>query len=66
MKERNLSAIHWLGCALLLSVLAVAGRAQTQGEITGVITDPGGAIVQGATIAVTNTATRSSSLGHQQ
>jgi Carboxypeptidase regulatory-like domain/TonB-dependent Receptor Plug Domain len=57
MKKRDLSAIHWLGCVLLLSVLAVAGRAQTQGEITGVITDPGSAIVQGATITVTNTAT---------
>ncbi len=56
MKVGNLSAIHWLGCALLLSVWAIAGRAQTQGEITGVITDPGGAIIQGATIVVTNTA----------
>jgi Carboxypeptidase regulatory-like domain/TonB-dependent Receptor Plug Domain len=57
MKKRDISVIHWLGCVLLLSVSAIAGRAQTQGEITGVITDPGGAIVQGATITVTNTAT---------
>jgi carboxypeptidase family protein len=55
--KKNLSAIQWLRCALLLSLLLINGRAQTQGEITGVISDSGGAVVQGATVAVTNTAT---------
>src|SRR5262245_10232923 len=55
--KKNLSAIQWLRCALLLSLLLINGRAQTQGEITGVVSDTGGAVVQGATVVVTNSAT---------
>jgi TonB family protein len=44
-------------CALLLSASAIIGMAQTQGEITGVVTDSRGAVIQGATVIATNTAT---------
>ena len=36
----------------------MTGRAQTQGGITGTVTDSSGAPVPGATVTVTNTATR--------
>jgi TonB family protein len=52
-----LIAHHFLGCALLLSASATTGMAQTQGEITGVITDSSGAGIRGAAVIVTNTAT---------
>lgn len=52
-----LFAHHFLGCALLLSASAITGMAQTQGEITGVITDFNGARIRGADVIVTNTAT---------
>jgi TonB family protein len=65
MEKRLLSSIcafalishHFLGCALLLSASAITGLAQTQGEITGVITDFNGARIRGADVIVTNTAT---------
>ncbi len=41
----------------LLSALFVGARAQTSGEITGVVTDASGAAVSGATVSVTNVAT---------
>lgn len=41
---------------LLQLSLAVHGQTPTTGEITGVITDPGGAVVSGATVSVTSVA----------
>lgn len=52
-----LIAHHFLGCALLLSASAIIGMAQTQGELTGVITDFYGARIRGADVIATNTAT---------
>ncbi|MBI3426275.1 MAG: TonB-dependent receptor [Acidobacteria bacterium] len=46
-----------LGSVALLSVLAATGKAQTSGEITGLITDSSGANVAGAAVTVTNKAT---------
>jgi hypothetical protein len=46
-----------LGSVAMLSILAAAGKAQTSGEITGLVTDPSGAAVSGATVTVTNKAT---------
>lgn len=40
--------------ALFLCLAAPFGWAQTQGQITGVVTDPSGSIVLGATVTVTN------------
>ena len=42
---------------LTLVVLAVALRAQNFAEITGGVTDPSGAVMTGAVVTVTNTAT---------
>jgi hypothetical protein len=57
MEKRIRSVLLMLGGVVLLCALALTGQAQTQGEITGVINDASGAIVQGATVTVTNTAT---------
>jgi hypothetical protein len=46
-----------LGSVAMLSALAAVGKAQTSGEITGLVTDPSGAAVSGATVTVTNKAT---------
>src|SRR5262245_18140915 len=47
---------RWLLLALVL-VLARVTSAQTFGEITGQVKDPSGAIIQGALVMATNTAT---------
>jgi hypothetical protein len=51
------SILLMLGSLAMLSVLAAAGKAQTSGEITGLVTDPTGAALAGATVAVANKAT---------
>ena len=45
---------------LLLTCLAVCASAQTFGEITGEVRDSSGGVVVGATVTVTNKATRAS------
>ncbi len=57
MEKKIRTMLLVISSVLLLSTLASTCQAQTQGEITGVITDAGGAIVQGATVTVTNIAT---------
>ena len=47
-----------LTVVILLASWVVTGRAQTQGGITGTVTDSSGSPVPGATVTVTNTATR--------
>ncbi|MGH9849485.1 MAG: carboxypeptidase regulatory-like domain-containing protein [Blastocatellia bacterium] len=54
---RMRSILLMLGSVAMLSVLAGAGKAQTSGEITGLVTDPSGAAVSGASVTVTNKAT---------
>jgi hypothetical protein len=46
-----------LGSVAMLYVLAATGKAQTSGEITGLVTDSSGAVVSGANVTVTNKAT---------
>ena len=41
------------GCAFLVFTFAILSTAQT-GSISGTVTDPGGAVVQGAEVAVVN------------
>lgn len=54
---RMRSTLLMLASVALLCVLATAGKAQTSGEITGLVTDASGAAVGGATITATNKAT---------
>jgi hypothetical protein len=46
-----------LGSVAMLCVLAATGKAQTQGGITGIVTDTTSASVHGATVTLTNSAT---------
>nr|MBA3439764.1 carboxypeptidase regulatory-like domain-containing protein [Pyrinomonadaceae bacterium] len=54
---RHISAFCLLLGLIIVPAFPVNLYAQTQGEITGVITDPGGAVVPGVTVTVTNAAT---------
>src|SRR4029077_5246279 len=38
-------------------VLSLAGFAQTAGQVTGLVTDPSGSVVVGATVTITNSQT---------
>src|SRR5918998_1816422 len=58
MKRRSLSAIA-VTALLLLTLAAPPARAQgTASRVTGVVTDPSGAVVPGATVTLTNEATK--------
>src|SRR5918998_5609179 len=58
MKRRSLSAIA-VTALLLLTLAATTARAQgTASRVTGVVTDPSGAVVPGATVTLTNEATK--------
>ncbi|MEK7830626.1 MAG: carboxypeptidase regulatory-like domain-containing protein, partial [Acidobacteriota bacterium] len=57
MKMRMRSILLMLCSVALLCVLAAAGKAQTSGEITGLVTDASGAAVAGATVTAVNKAT---------
>lgn len=53
----RISTLYLLLSLLIVPLFTVDLRAQTQGEITGVITDSGGAVVPGVAVTVTNAAT---------
>ena len=57
MTHRSRSVARVLGVAMLLAAWVVTGQAQTQGGISGPVTDSSGAAIPGATVTVTNTAT---------
>ena len=57
MRHRSRSVARLLTVVILLASWVVTGRAQTQGGITGTVTDSSGAAIPGATVTVTNTAT---------
>jgi hypothetical protein len=58
MRHRSRSVARLLGVLILLTAWVVTGRAQTQGGITGTVRDTSGGSIPGATVTVTNTATR--------
>src|SRR4029078_13259346 len=57
MRHWSRSVARLLGMAMLLDIWVVTGNAQTQGAISGAVTDTSGAPIPGATVTVTNTAT---------
>ena len=57
MNDRSRSVARLLGVVILLAAWVATGGAQTQGGISGLVTDSSGAAVPGATVTVTNTAT---------
>src|SRR5204862_3641065 len=57
MRHWSRSVARLLGVAMLLALWVVTGHAQTQGAISGAVTDTSGAAIPGATVTVTNTAT---------
>lgn len=57
MKDKLQSLIVVIIGAIFITMFAVAIQAQTQGEITGLVTDSTGAAIAGATVTVTNKAT---------
>ncbi|MEO8484623.1 MAG: carboxypeptidase regulatory-like domain-containing protein, partial [Acidobacteriota bacterium] len=57
MKHRSRSVARLLTVVILLASWVATGRAQTQGGVTGKVTDTSGAAVPGATVTVINTAT---------
>src|ERR1041385_7896313 len=58
MTQTSRSVARVLSVAVLLAAWGVTGRAQTQGAINGTVTDTSRAAIPGATVTVTNTATR--------
>ena len=58
MRHRSGSIARLLTVVILLASWVVTGRAQTQGGVTGTVTDSSGAPIAGASVTVTNTATR--------
>ena len=57
MRHRSRSLARLLTVLILLASWVVTGRAQTQGAVTGAVTDTSGAPVPGANVTVTNSAT---------
>src|SRR5689334_17237596 len=58
MRHTSRSFARLIGVLILLASWGATARAQTQGGISGTITDTSRAAVPGATVTVTNTATR--------
>ena len=58
MTKRTRLIVQILGSGLLLTMSTIIGFAQTSGEISGLVTDPSGAAVSGASVTVTNKATQ--------
>src|SRR5579872_6196245 len=57
LRTQTLRSLPVLAFLLFASLSNPAAHAQTTGRITGIITDPSGAVIQGATISVKNTET---------
>ena len=57
MRHRSRSVARLLTVVILLASWVVTGRAQTQGGISGLVTDSSGAAMSGADVTVTNKAT---------
>ena len=57
MRHRSRAFARLLGVLVLIAGWASPGLAQTQGGVTGTVTDTSGAAIPGADVTVTNMAT---------
>src|ERR1044072_8324323 len=57
MTKRTCLVLNFFGAVLLLIISTVVGFAQTSGEMSGLVTDPSGAAISGASVTITNKAT---------
>ncbi|HEU4388668.1 MAG TPA: TonB-dependent receptor [Blastocatellia bacterium] len=57
MKIRRGSMLLTLGGIAMISVLVAIAKAQTSGEISGLVSDPSGAAIAGGTVTITNRGT---------
>ncbi len=57
MKQQSRSVVRLLAVAMVLTAYVSTAHAQTQGGISGLVTDSSSAAIPGATVTVTNTAT---------
>src|SRR6185436_6563402 len=54
---RKLRVTHWLSLLLIMLSVAIAGAQTLDGTLRGEVSDPSGAVVAGAKVTATNTAT---------
>ena len=57
MTKKTSLVFNFFGAVLLLALGTMVGFGQTSGELSGLVTDPSGASISGASVTITNKAT---------